>query len=299
MRWLVVVALNIAVVRGALAATQACYAGIDESGDARIATVFVRDVDRDAREIRTRTWRANAPHREFATTFHIAADDHAFGYDSRGIHGTGALDGAPWAWTSYDYVGQAFGGKLISSARIVKDRFLGGTRFEQNDLVRWHVTTVATAFDCRDLDRKRAALDDSASDAVRTCFAGSQTLLGDTSSVVVEQIVESKRIVLVISSPKLDNRVVLAIDGKAITASNGHAWIGTGTLDGKLGAWTSYSYRARVDDSDLVVTGTLGGKRIKRTDVSSGPVTGTASLDASAFDCAHLEERLATLTATP
>jgi len=124
-----------------------------------------------------------------------------------------------------------------------------------------------------------------------------QTIFGDTSRVVVEQIVERKRIVFITASPKLDNRLVLAIDGTSITASNGHGWTGTGKLDGKPGAWTRYSYRARVDDSDAVTTGTLGGTRIERNDVTTGRVT--ASLEATAFDCARLEQRLATLTATP
>ncbi len=301
---IVVVVAHAALAGVASAGTMTCYAGVDETADAHVPVVIVRELDRDARELRTRKWRMNAPHRELATTFHVAADDHAFTFDARGIHGTGTLDGTAWAWTGYHQEGSAFGGTMISDARIADDTFRVDSRFESGGNVRWRIPTVATAFDCRDLANKRAALDDSGRDAVRTCFAGTQTVFKDASPIVVEQVVERKRIVFITASPKLDNRVVLAIDGASITANNGHAWTGTGTLDGKPGAWTGYSYRARVDDADLVVTGTIGGKRIQRSEVSTGPsgpghVPFNASLDATAFDCAQLEQRLATLTATP
>lgn len=299
MRLLLLVAIPLTLAHVARAGTTTCYAGIDESGDARIPFVILRELDRRTREVRTRSWRANAPHREIETTFHVAADGHAFTYDARGIHGAGTLAGAPWAWTGYHDEGKAFAGRVIADTRLVGDTLQGSIRFEQAGRVRWRVTRAGKAFDCRELARRRAALDNIGPDAKRTCFEGTQTILGATTPVVVEQIVEQKRIVFDTSSPALDNRLVLTIDGATIKASNGHAWTGTGTLAGRPGAWTGYSYRAHIGGSDVAVTGKIGGPRIERTDTTAGRAQAMSSLDAAAFDCAHLEARLAALIATP
>lgn len=294
MRWVLIVVL-VVVARTAAASSTACYAGSEKSADATISVVIVREVDRDKHEIRTRLWRANAPHREIATTFRIAADDRAFTFEARGMSGSGTFDGP--LWTAYRDTATAFGGEMISDVRIHADALTSETHFTHAGHEVWRITTAAKAFDCGELAKQRAALDDSASDAKRACFEGTQTILGKASAVVVEQIVEPKRIVLITASPTLDNRVVLSIHGTALTASNGHAWTGNGTLTGKPGAWTGYRYRARISGADVAVNGTIGGASIRRTDVNDGREA--ATLDANAFDCAKLEDKLATLTITP
>jgi hypothetical protein len=295
MRWVLVVAVVVVLARSAAASSTACYAGSEKSADATISVVITRELDRDKHEIRTRLWRANAPHREIVTTFRVAGDDRAFTFEARGMSGTGAFDGP--LWTAYRDTAKAFGGEMISDVRIDADTLTSETHFAHAGHEVWRITTAAKAFDCRDLATRRAALDDSASDAKRSCFEGTQTILGKASAVVVEQIVEPKRIVFITASPTVDNRAVLAVHGSAITASNGHAWTGKGTLTGKPGAWNSYTYRARIAGADVVVTGTIGGAKIARTDVNDGREA--TSLEASAFDCAKLDDKLATLTVTP
>lgn len=296
MRWVVlaVTVVQLLAARRAVASTMACYAGTEQSKDAQIAVVIAREVDRDKHEVRVRSWRANAPHRAIETTFRIAADDRAFTFDARGMSGTGTFDGP--AWTGYRYSGKAFGGEIVSDARIDGDSLTSETHFDHGGHEQWRVTTAAKAFDCRDLAKQRAALDDSDPSAKRACFEGTQTILGTSSAVVVEQIVQPKRIVFITASPMLDNRVVLAVDGTAITASNGHAWTGQGTIVGKRGAWTGYAYHARISDAEVTVKGTIGGTHVRRVDVNDGREA--ATLDATAFDCAKLEDKLATLTIT-
>src|SRR5262249_37857572 len=206
-RLVTVVAIHVAVagVAHAKVATT-CYAGTDESGDAHFGIVVVRELDRDAREMRTRHWQSNAPHRAIEATYAVSADGRTFDVRSRGLHASGTFEGTPWAWTGYHTEGAAFGGTVISDVRIAGDAMTKTTRFEQGGRVRWRVSSSLTAFDCRELERRRAALDDAAPDAVRTCFEGTQTILGDKAAAIVEQIVEKRRIVLTVATVKLDHR---------------------------------------------------------------------------------------------
>jgi len=292
MRWVV---LAVTVLAHRAAAGTTCYAGSEQSKDAQIGVVVARDVDHDKHEVRVRSWRTNAPHRELDTTFHVSTDERAYTFEARGMMGSGAFDGP--AWTAYHHEGKAFGGTMVTDARITADTLTSEVHFEYGGHEQWRVTLKAKAFDCSDLAKQRAALEDSGSDAKRTCFEGTQTIQGKSNAVVIEQIVEPKRIVFITASPMLDNRVVLAIDGRAIMANNGHAWTGKGTLVGKLGAWTGYVYSARITDAEVTVKGTIGGKRLHRVDIDDGREA--ARLDASAFDCAKLDDKLAALTITP
>ena len=271
MRWVVfvVVAVNVLAAGRVVAGTVTCYAGNEQSKDAQIAVVIAREVDRDKHEVRIRSWRANAPHREIDTTFRVAADDRAYTFEARGMTGSGAFEGPTWA--AYHHEGKAFGGAMVTDARIAGDTLTSEVHFDHAGHEEWRVTLKATAFECRDLAKQRAALDDSGSDAKRACFAGTQTILGKSSPVVVEQIVEPQRIVFITASAMLDNRVVLAVDGSAITASNGHAWSGKGSVVGKSGAWTGYTYRARISDADVRVKGTIGGTRVRRVESRRWP----------------------------
>ena len=300
MRLVVIAAVYFAVTGVAHAkVTTTCYAGTDELADAQFRMVLVHEVDPGAHQIRNHSWRSNAPRRVFDASLAVSPDGRAFEYRARGLRGAGSLVGAPWAWTGSHSETPAFGGTLIADARFVGTVLKTATRFEQRGRVRWHAYGELVEFECRELERRRAALDDAAPDAVRSCFEGTQTLHGDKSPVVVEQIVETKRIVYVVATPRLDNRTEIVIDGTAITANNGHAWRGAGTIEGAPGAWTSYTYRARLDGQEVTTTGVIGGTRIRRVDAKAGESTAMASLDAVAFDCKHLEARLATLTISP
>ena len=166
------------------------------------------------------------------------------------------------------------------------------------------VTVTASTVDCKDADRQRAAFDDSASDAVRTCYAGTETSsLGQAEPVVVEEVDERTRFRLVHSSKTRDTTVTtLAIAGDAITVTDAdHGWAGHGTLTGNPGAWTGYAFTARLDRGATAdVHGTLGGAHMTRTTELAIPrAKVTFALDAAQFDCKALAAKRTALRNEP
>ena len=223
MRVLVLVVVHVALAQVALAGTAKCYAGIERSGDAHIGTVIERDVNRDARE---------NPH------LHVARECTARSLSRRrstsppmigrspttraGFHGTGTLDGKPWAWTGAHHESKAFGGTVITDVHS-SERRSRVRRASSRRAKRGGVAMEAKAFDCRDLGKRRAALDDSAPDAVRTCFEGTQNGLrrceprGRRADRRAATNRDRHRLTQA-RQPRRDRN-----NGTSITASNGHS----------------------------------------------------------------------------
>jgi hypothetical protein len=92
--------------------------------------------------------------------------------------------------------------------------------------------------------------------------------------------------------------LVFAITGSTIDVTNPHrtSFHGTGSLVGKPGAWTGYSYVASTRVMDVTDEGTLEGPRMTRKLTPHNPRVHTvAEVDAVAFDCNQLASRRAAL----
>ncbi|HEY1557613.1 MAG TPA: hypothetical protein VGF94_22425 [Kofleriaceae bacterium] len=272
-----------------------CFAGTETHDGKSEAVVVTRELDPAAHEIREHTWRQLDPDREIATTLHVAADGKTFTVERGPMTATGTLEGEPWKWTGYHE-------EAISPiAKMIADGKLKGDTITVTSTIDMHGTTLhaqveAKTFDCAELARRRAALDDTAKDAVHACFEGTEkTMLAETRHVVLEQVFEPKRIQLRISMPSRENRFVFAIDGSAITVTNGKSWSGHGQLTGKPGAWTGYRYDAKLDKLDLNVEGTLGGKHESEKLTAHAKRAFVGTIEADAFDCKDIAVRRAAL----
>jgi hypothetical protein len=272
-------------VAGASPIATRCFAG--DHG------VIEQELDRDKHEIREHHWRD--PLNESVLTFHVAADNKTFTFE-RGttLVATGTLEGPLWKWTHIHREGSRENMKGVSDERIAGNILTIHSRTEIAGDRPSDTTSDAKAFDCKDLAKHIAALDDTAPDAKHACYAGSDT---DGRHVVVDQITEAKRVQILTTTATGTGKIVMSIEGARIFVKNpGHSWTATGTITGKPGAWTGFEYTATIDKVDVRSAGTLGGPHFTdKTTVQMNGVTSTGTIDADAFDCKDLAAKRAAL----
>ena len=303
MRYLVAAAAIMVVPRTVRADTT-CYAGTERielpDGPPRTTVVVLEhERDRGARVIRRHRWTETHLDDDTLSEDRVAADGKTFTF--AGGHGT--FWGSPWQWTGYHAEGERNGVTFVSDATFDQGLSIV-TRVTRGGKPAGLVRVSASELDCKELDRRRAAFDDSAPDAVRTCYAGSETSsIGASEQVIVEQITEAARIRLVHSAKTRDTTVTtFAIAGDAITVTDAdHGWQGHGTITGPRGAWTGYAFTAHLDHGgDADVHGTLGGDHLTRaTELSIQHAKLTLALDATRFDCKALAAKRAALRTQP
>jgi hypothetical protein len=277
-----------------------CYEGNETTE--KVATHFVleRELDAAKHEVREHRWRATNPTNEIGTTWKVADDGKTFTWkhDSWKIGGTGTLEGEPWKWTAYHTQAELQGMKGFTDAQLGSNTLTAKLHMEHDGKTEYETAVEATEFSCKDLAKRRGALDDTAPDAKHACYAGEQLGPdGKTQQIVVDEITEAKRIKLVTSYAGHDSRLVLKIEGTAIDANNPErSWSGVGRIDGKARAWTGYTFTAHTGGGDLTYDGSLGGAHATQTITAT--VSGrtiTSKLAADAFDCAELAKRRAAL----
>lgn len=276
MRWPVLLVLLIA---GRASAETRCYAGTDSNG---VKVVLEREVDRDHHEIRTHHWNDTEPTEEIVNTWTIAADGKTFTWK----RGGGTLEGPAWKWTS------AHAEAHILGEKVTTDSTFSATKLTAKSP---DMTLEAAAFDCKQLAKRIAALDDTAADAKHACYAGKDS---DGNPVVIDQITEPKRVQIVATRSRITGRVVMAIEGAKIFVKNPkhRSWTGTGTITGKPGAWTGYEYTVTIGNIDIRAEGTLGGPHFTyKTTGQTGGATSVMTVAADAFDCKDLAAKRAAL----
>jgi hypothetical protein len=145
-----------------------CYAG---SQTAKVGTmeqttraVLERTYDPARNEIRQRTWSDKNPTKEVAMTGKVDPKTNTFEFADPqfGAKGTGKLEGKPWHWTAFTMT-LTKGDFVVTSTSSVSDTKIHqvGTMKNKGQLVG-NVTGDLTAFDCKQLDAKKAALATSA-----------------------------------------------------------------------------------------------------------------------------------------
>jgi hypothetical protein len=157
------------------------------------------------------------------------------------------------------------------------------------------MTLEATAFDCKQLANRIAALDDTAADARHACYAGKDS---DGNNVVIDEITEPKRVQVVTTRGRMTGRIVMSIEGAKIFVKNPkhRSWTGTGTITGKPGAYTGFEYTVTIGNIDLRSEGSLGGPHFTyKTTGQTGGVTSVMTVTADAFDCKDLAAKRAAL----
>ena len=311
MRALVVIATLASLgslARTAGAVDRKCYAGTETVDGKSYAIVSAREADRAASELRVHTWSAREPWREAVTVYHIAADGKTFTFGQPKLAGTGTLEGPAWAWTAYHAEGSAMTGiTVVADGKLSGDTLTVTTSVAKAGKTLLTGKLEARTFDCAELAHRRAALDDTAPDAKRSCYAGklADTLRPQPHAAVLEQIVETKRIRVIrwIEGTGAALAQDLAIDGTTITVTEpGRTAVhGSGTLQGTPGAWTGYTWTAQLavlkDQPPLAITaeGTLGGARATMKMSSRGKHSFDTTFEGTAFDCKDLDARTTAL----
>ena len=264
MRALVVLML-LAGTAGAAPVVTKCYAGT--------GLVFELELDRDKHEIREHRWRD--PLNEAVIASHVAADGKTLTWERGPIKGTGTLEGPAWKWTAIHREVEINGEKVSSDFRLAGDASM-------------------KPFDCKDLNKQIAALDDTAADAKHACYAGTSD---EGQRVVVDQITEDSRVQIVVTYGTHTNKVVMSIEGAKIFVKNpDRSWTATGTITGKPGAWTGYEYTVTIGNIDLRTEGSLGGPQYSaKTTAQTGGTTSHLGIVATAFDCKDLAAKRAAL----
>ncbi|HTR53715.1 MAG TPA: hypothetical protein VMJ10_23640 [Kofleriaceae bacterium] len=273
-----------------------CYDGTETADGKSQRIIAVREADRDAGEIRQHEWRAANPRRERVQTYKVAADGASFTFRHGAIEGKGTLQGPAWKWTSYHEVVELPNGygSLTADGKLGGDALAIRGQLERTGKAAMSFDIAAKAFDCAELDKRRASLDDTAPDASHACFEGTQSSGSDKHHVVIEQVFEPRRIQLLVTG-KIDSRVTFAIDGKAIAVTRDTLALGNGELIGKPGAWTGYKYGRDLTQFTMTTEGTLGGTHFHQTTVAHGKTELTTTLDGDALDCKKVAARRAAL----
>jgi hypothetical protein len=215
---------------------------------------------------------------------------NAFAYEMHGQQVTGTFEGDPWSWTAFTERGTVAGSAMTAEGKLVGDTLVLIRKLERRGLPGGSMRSESKAFDCRELDHRRAALDDTAPDATHFCYDGTEkTLLGSTEHVVYEQIVEPRRIRIVRYGPQAAAVHIYSVDGAKIEVTNPMrpGLHGTGTLTGAPGAWTGFSWKTDVAPT-LAVTGSLGGPTLTLAMTPDAPRAQSGSVEAIAFDCRDL-----------
>jgi len=280
----VLVLLALAKAASAGPIEKRCYEGTETSGGKSQRLVAMRELDRDASEVRQHEWLAANPRNEHVQIYKVAADGASFTFRRGSIDGKGTLTGPAWKWTSYHEIVElpAGNGTATADGKLAGSSLKISARIEHAGKTMMSLDIDAKSFDCAELDKRRAGLDDTAADAKHVCFAGKQT---NGSTLAIEQVFEPKRIQVLTAGEKRDTRVVLAIDGKAITVTRGSSTIGTGELIGTPGAWTGYKYSKNYGQFTLTTEGTLGGAHFHQTTSTHGARDLTNAIDGDAVDC--------------
>ena len=280
-----------------------CFAGVEttRTGDAvdTYRMVGVREIDPTSKEIRQSVWSARDPRREVSTVFHVdaAANTFEFTYPASTLRGTGTLEGPAWHWKGYQ-------AKVRLSAKLVAmyDGELGASSGTSDVALRGSEPRIAVhvdskAFECSQLDQRRAELDGISSSASHACFEGTMTTSnGGPSRVVraiVEQVIDDHGQMIELrtrtsDSPAIDSIMRLAMDGTAIAVTGNNGMHGSGNLVGRPGAWTQYAWSGALK-SPVHVRGTLGTDHfVEHVDADDGS---RMAIEGDPFDCERLEAR--------
>jgi hypothetical protein len=282
------------------AADRVCYAGTQTRETAGLvethALVVVRDVDRDAREIREQSFTAADGEHARTVVYKVDAKAGTFELRLGSARGKGTLEGSAWKWTA------AHAEVLRPKMKMVVDTKIGASSLGQTARaeIAGRVATVrweATAFDCKELDQRKRALDPTSSPtAKRGCYAGTATKSDGTKvPTVLVQIVDRARIEVRYRFDRMKNdRIdVITIDGdKTLVDGTTPA-----KLTGKPDAWTGYAWTSKGKVLEVAVEGTLGGNRVThKVTMSSARAPETFLLEATKFDCTELAAKRAALT---
>jgi hypothetical protein len=275
----VVILLLLAGTASATPVVTKCYAGTDSTGE---KVVLKLELDRGKREIRTHRWSDAEPTEETVNTWTVAAGGKTFTWK----RGGGTLDGPAWKWTAAHAEADVLGEKVTIDSTFSATKLTTKTR---------STTLEATAFDCKDLAKRIAALDDTADDAKHACYAGKDS---DSNPVVIDQITEPKRVQVVTTRARITGRIVMSIEGARIFVKNPkhRSWTGTGTITGLPGAWTGFEYTVTIGNIDIRAEGTLGGPHFTfKTTGQNGAAIVTSTVEGDAFDCKDLAAKRAAL----
>jgi hypothetical protein len=291
--------LLLLLATGEAVADRVCYGGTEtRETDGLVekhVLVVVREVDRDAGEIREQDFTDADSERARKVVYKVDAKAGTFEFQLGSSRGKGTLEGSAWNWTA------AHAEVSRPKMKMVVDTKIGAKSLSQTTqadvagrvaVVRWE----ATAFDCKELDRRKRALDPTSSPtATRSCYAGTATKSdGTTVPTVLVQIVDRARIEIRYRFDKMKNdRIdVLAIDGDKVMVDG----ITPAKVTGKPGAWTGYAWTSKGKTIEVAVVGTLGGKRVTHeVTMSSARSQQRFLLDATKFDCGELAAKRAAL----
>ncbi len=315
MRVLVVVVILVSLARvGSAAPARTCYAGtrVDTMAgtDTRASVVLVRVVDRAAKQIATTTWTDRDPDRGITHTAVVDADHGTFTAEDEHLHTqtAGTLGGKAWRWTAVHAKTSLPDRGLAwqSDVQLSADGLVMTTSSQRDGTVEATSRLEASAFDCKQLDARRAALDPTSPGAVHTCYEGTSTTVGGPGEgkrpVVIDQVVDAKARTIELRRWSQGvgalHRVVLAIDGATITVT-GSGPADAGSIGRKPGAWTDYTWTLHLEMLVSTIHGTLGGPTLTETAVTRYGTKEVSHTDlaASAFDCAKLAERRAAVAA--
>lgn len=159
--------LTFAVAAGTAAAEPArtvCYAGAQtaHAGTMTITNhaVIERTYDPAKNEIRQRLWSDKNPSKEVDMTGKVDPKAGTLEFEDAelGAKGTGKLEGAAWHWTAY-VMTVTKGDLVVSSTSKVSDSALHQeAKMTNKGKQVADVTGELTAFDCKQLDAKKAEL---------------------------------------------------------------------------------------------------------------------------------------------
>jgi len=292
MRWVVVVVVLIA---GRASAETRCYAGTQSEDGKRENVVLEIELDAAKRELREHIWSETHPN-DSVTLHRIAADGKTLTWGNKRFTGTGTLFGKLGTWSGWHREGDAYGALLTTDTKLDDAALTMALRVSRDGKALMAIDIDAKAFDCKDLAVRRGILDGVTADAKHACFEGTQTVEKNTDPVIIEQVSEAKRFVIVAWMRNGRTRDILEIDGAKVAVHDpANTYTAKGTLIGKPGAWTAYSYK--LDGMDITVNSTLGGTHLRR--VVSGKTPGgdkfEIAADADAFDCSELDKRRAAM----
>jgi hypothetical protein len=278
-----------------------CYAGIEsmeiDGKTDRHPLVVVRELDRGASEIREESWTDVHSNDARHVVYKVDARTGTFALDSASNAATalkdgavGTLDGAPWQWTGYHIKSARNAVEIVTDGEVRGDSLAATTTLSQNGKHGATFFTKANAFDCKELDQRRRALDPmSSKTATRSCYVGtaSSSRDGTVRPATLVQIIDHTRIELRerVGDAKHERVTVLTVDrDKAMV--NG---VTPAQLIGKPGAWTAYSWTDSGAAMTETVEGTLGGAHAtKKLTLTGAGLAATIVIDAKSVDCAKL-----------
>jgi len=141
-----------------------CFAGTQKAkvGTMELSTrnVLERTYDPGKNEIRQRTWSDKDPSKEVALTGKVDPATNSFTIEdpTTGAKGTGKLEGKAWHWTGLKLTMNAGGATVESTSTISDNAIHQEAVMSQGGQPVGHVTGDLTAFDCKQLDKKKAEL---------------------------------------------------------------------------------------------------------------------------------------------